>query len=70
MVEKKNLCTVKILEMYSIMKTRMIRNVLKEKIVNIKCEQDDQEDEKKVFNGLIIERTFIKNSFNEIVIVS
>lgn len=56
--------------MYSIMKTRMIRNVLKEKIVNIKCEQDDQEDEKKVFNGLIIERTFIKNSFNEIVIVS
>lgn len=47
----------------------MIRKVLKEKIVNIKYEQDEQEDEGKVFNGLIIERTFIKNSFNEMVIV-
>lgn len=55
--------------MHRIMKTRMIRNFLKEKIVNIKCEQDEQKEEEKVFNGLIIERIFIKNSFNEIVIV-
>lgn len=69
MIEKRKEKSVhsKTREVYRIMKSKVIRNLLKEKTVNIKREPYDQEDEGSVSHGLMTERTFSKNSFSETV---